>query len=265
MNGTTTLPQSDELPSAGDGPLPAAVLWDMDGTLIDSEPLWDKATNAIAARHGIAMTPDLQQATVGLSVDETLRVIYRAAGIKESRPYYHRDYRDLIAEVTGLFTTELSWRPGARDALQLITHLGIPMAMVTNTVRTIADIALDSIQRDTTGQEHFLVTVCGDEVLAGKPAPDPYQAAVRAMGVRADDCLVIEDSDPGARAASSAGCATLLVPSTPTALAALYPRCTIRASLADLTRADLQAAWSGSGLTATSCRRSGCPDHHASA
>jgi HAD superfamily hydrolase (TIGR01509 family) len=106
-----------------------------------------------------------------------------------------------------LFTTGLPWCPGARELLDALLAAGVPMALVTNTRRKLTENALNSI-----GREYFSVTVCGDEVPEGKPAPDVYLRAAELLGVIAGDCLAIEDSVTGAAAAEDAGCPVLVVP-----------------------------------------------------
>lgn len=223
------------------GQLPAAVLWDMDGTLIDSEPLWHQATSSIARRYGITMTPELYNATVGYSISESLAAVYHAAGVSICDRDLEADHRDLITEVMALLTSGLPWRPGAREALKLVSTHQIPMALVTNTVRAVADIALHSMQRDVANARIFATTVCGDEVRAGKPAPEPYRKAALALGFSPRDCLAIEDSTPGAQSASRAGCTTLIVPSATSV--SKYALCSYRHTLSDLTIDELRTVW----------------------
>ncbi|MFT4044202.1 MAG: HAD family phosphatase [Gordonia sp. (in: high G+C Gram-positive bacteria)] len=188
--------------------LPAAVLWDMDGTLLDSERLWDVAVAELSDRHGFVMTRELRESTLGNSTVDTLTKIYDAAGVADADRDHQADERWLLDRVCELFVGNLTWRPGARETLSLIAAQGIPMALVTNTVRELADVALETIGRDV-----FAATVCGDEVPQGKPAPDPYRQAAALLGVEACDCLAVEDSPTGTASAIAAGCVTLVVPS----------------------------------------------------
>ena len=90
-------------------------------------------------------------------------------------------YERLVARTEELFTAgDVDWRPGARAALRTVRAAGIPTALVTNSLRRITELALDGI-----GREFFDVTVCGDEVAEGKPAPDPYRRAAELLGVPA--------------------------------------------------------------------------------
>ena len=115
---------------------------------------------------------------------------------------------DWLHEYTGeLFERGLPWCAGARELLEELLAAGVPMALVTNTRRDLAEKALNSI-----GRQYFSVTVCGDEVPRGKPSPDPYLRAAELLGLKPEDCLAIEDSVTGATAADDAGCAVLVIP-----------------------------------------------------
>ncbi|GAA3039258.1 HAD family hydrolase [Gordonia defluvii] len=188
--------------------LPAAILWDMDGTLIDSEPIWDIAVRDLAARHGYAMTAELRESTLGNSLPDAMAKVYDAAGIAVDQRDADADARWLLDHVRGLFEAGLPWRPGAREALDLVADAGIAMVLVTNTVRELTEVALGTI-----GRARFSATVCGDEVPMGKPAPFPYLRAADTLGYQPHACLVVEDSPTGAAAASAAGCPALIVPS----------------------------------------------------
>lgn len=195
-----------------DGPvsdLPKAILWDMDGTLLDSEKLWDIAIADLATELGFELTHEVRLATLGNSMTNALTKVFDAAGL----PVADRDYPGrsawLRARVSTLFKDGIPWMPGARETLDLIAAQGIAMALVTNTERELADEALGTLGRD-----RFTVTVCGDEVELGKPAPDPYLRAADLLGIDPADCLAVEDSPTGTQAARAAGCPVLVVPST---------------------------------------------------
>ncbi|GAA1480239.1 HAD family hydrolase [Gordonia sinesedis] len=216
-------------------PLPAAVLWDMDGTILDTEPLWDIAMIELAARRGLQMTPELRESTLGNAMTDALTRVYDAAGLPGEKREYMADARWLLDRVAELFGDGLPWRPGAPEALELVTVQGVPMALVTNTVRELTDVALDTI-----GVGRFSASVCGDEVARAKPHPDPYLRAAALLGVEPAQCLVIEDSPTGAAAAAAAGIPALVVPSA----APVDPASgrTLRPTLTGLTAADLAVA-----------------------
>ncbi|MFT4125798.1 MAG: HAD family phosphatase [Gordonia sp. (in: high G+C Gram-positive bacteria)] len=211
---------------------PAAVLWDMDGTLLDSERLWDVAVDELCSELGFPMTTELRESTLGNSTVDALTKVFDAAGI----PATHRDYpatdRWLRNRVHELFALGLPWRPGALEALDIVAAQGIPMALVTNTVRELTEVALDTL-----GRHRFAATVCGDEVERGKPAPDPYLRAAALLGVDPRCCQAIEDSAAGTASATAAGCRTLVVPSA--APVPEGPRRVFRDSLDGLTPTDL--------------------------
>ncbi|WP_279098873.1 HAD family hydrolase [Gordonia bronchialis] len=219
-------------------PVPAAVLWDMDGTLLDSEPIWDVAMEHFALRQGIVMGPALRESTLGNALPDAMSKVYAAADVAPADRDVPADARWLLDHVGELFAAGVPWRPGAADALEMVAAAGIPMALVTNTVRELTEVMLDIL-----GRSRFAVTVCGDEVAAGKPAPDPYLRAAHLLGCRPDRCLAIEDSPAGAAAASAAGCPTLVIPSAaPVARGALR---VFRESLVGLSPADVTSAYQG--------------------
>lgn len=184
-----------------------AVLWDMDGTLVDSEKLWDIAMHALYARMGGVLTDEVRESTVGGSAETVMRIVYDDLGL-EPEPAAMAESADWLHDYTGeLFEQGLPWRPGAQEMLDGLTTAGIPMALVTNTRRDLAERALNSI-----GRHYFSVTVCGDEVPSGKPAPDPYLRAADLLGVSATSCLAVEDSVTGTASAEAAGCPVLVVP-----------------------------------------------------
>lgn len=184
-----------------------AVLWDMDGTLVDSEKLWDVAIHELYARHDRVLTPQVRDATVGGSADGVIRIVFDDLGL-DHEPSHMAEVADWMHDYVGeLFGAGLPWCAGAREMLDALLAAGVPMALVTNTRRVLTEKALNSI-----GRQYFSVTVCGDEVPDGKPAPDVYLQAARLLGVDPAECLAIEDSVTGTAAAEAAGCPVLVVP-----------------------------------------------------
>ena len=184
-----------------------AVLFDMDGTLVDSEKLWDVAMHAFYAQKGGVLTDAVRETTVGGSAENVMRIVYDDLGL-DPTPESMAESADWLHDYTGeLFEQGLPWRPGAQELLQTLAASEIPLALVTNTRRTLTEQALKTI-----GSHYFTVTVCGDEVPDGKPHPAPYLRAAELLGVAAEDCLAIEDSVTGAQSADAAGCVVLVVP-----------------------------------------------------
>lgn len=184
-----------------------AVLFDMDGTLVDSEKLWDVSMRELYARFGGVMTPEVRGATVGGSAESVIKLVFADLGLAPD-PQEMADVADWLHEITGdLFDAGLPWCDGARELLEELAAAGVPMALVTNTRRALTERALNSI-----GRHYFTVSVCGDEVPYGKPAPDPYRQAAALLGLDPAHCLAIEDSVTGAASAEGAGCPVLVVP-----------------------------------------------------
>jgi HAD superfamily hydrolase (TIGR01509 family) len=184
-----------------------AVLFDMDGTLVDSEKLWEVALQVLYSRLGGELTPAVREATVGGSAESLMQIIYTDLGLDPDADEMaaHSDWlHDYTAD---LFDGGLPWCDGARELLDTLADSAVPMALVTNTRRALTERALDSI-----GRHYFAASVCGDEVVRAKPAPDPYQRAAALLGFDPAQCLAIEDSVTGAASAEDAGCPVLVVP-----------------------------------------------------
>lgn len=190
------------------GPIkPAAIFWDMDGTLTDSETLWEKATYEMSEQLGRRLTSQLRELTVGATFDDTFALCCKHAGY-EPQPGDAERYRELMfARAQELYATELRVFPGITEVLEQLHADGIPMLITTNTQRVVAEPAFEVI-----GKHFFVDTICGDEVPKGKPAPDMYLEAARRVGVDPVDCLVLEDSIAGMTAALAAGCQVVGLP-----------------------------------------------------
>jgi HAD superfamily hydrolase (TIGR01509 family) len=183
-----------------------AVLFDMDGTLVDSEKLWDVSLAALYAELGGTLTPEVRASLVGGSAEDTIRTVYTDLGLNLD-PSAMAESNRWLHDYTGkLFDSGLPWCAGARELLEALAAEGIPMALVTNTKRALTERALNSI-----GRQYFSASVCGDEVPRGKPAPDAYLRAAALLGLPPSACLAIEDSVTGTAAAESAGCPVLVV------------------------------------------------------
>lgn len=209
--------------------LPAAVLWDMDGTLVDTEPYWIDAEFALAARHGGTWSEEHAEQLIGHELMGSGAYMREHMGI-DLTP---REIVDaLLDDVTERVTREVPWRPGARELLAALRAEGVPTALVTMSWRRFAAPVIDALPPGS-----FDVTVTGDEVAEGKPHPEPYLAAARALRVAPEDCIAIEDSATGARSAQAAGCRVVVVPlhvAVPPA-----PRTVLRDTLEGLTPTSL--------------------------
>ncbi|MCP3803671.1 HAD family phosphatase [Allokutzneria sp. A3M-2-11 16] len=192
-------------PSSVDGP--AAVLWDMDGTLVDSEKIWDIPLAELAVRLGGELSAETRAEMVGSNQERTLRLLFASLGLPADPPALADAGDWLVARTAELFAAGLPWRPGAPEALRAIRASGVPTALVTSTVRELTEVALDSI-----GREHFDITLCGDEVTNPKPDPEPYLTAAARLGVDITRCVVVEDSPTGVAAGVASGATVLVIP-----------------------------------------------------
>ena len=184
--------------------LPAAVLWDMDGTLVDTEPYWIAAEHEIVEEHGGTWNDDFAHQLVGNDL------MVSAAFIRDHSPITwepERIVEELLVRVVAHVKQHVPWRPGARELLDALRAEGVPSALVTMSWRSLADAVVEALPEGT-----FAAVVTGDEVDHGKPHPEPYRAAARLLGVSPGDCVAIEDSPTGVRSAVSAGVPTVAVP-----------------------------------------------------
>jgi HAD superfamily hydrolase (TIGR01509 family) len=184
---------------------PAAVLFDMDGTLVDSEKIWDIALQELATWAGGRLSAKARAAMVGTNMATSMRIFREDLG-QPDRPE-EPDVKWLTTRVFNLFREGLVWRPGAAELLRAVKAAGMPTALVTSTGRLLVEAALDTL-----GRENFDVVVCGDEVSMPKPDPEPYRTAATLLGVAIEDCVAIEDSPTGVASAVASGAVVLAVP-----------------------------------------------------
>lgn len=186
----------------------AAVLWDMDGTLVDSEKLWDCAIYEVTDWLGGTLSEERRRELVGSNMDDTAAFLLRVAGKEVDPPGVAAVAAWMRRRMYDLFAGALPWQPGAERALAAVRAAGVASALVTSTERGLTEQALESI-----GRGYFDATVCGDEVGGkNKPDPEPYLRAARLLGVVPQRCVAVEDSPLGATSAEAAGCTVLVVP-----------------------------------------------------
>ncbi|PPK94667.1 HAD superfamily hydrolase (TIGR01509 family) [Kineococcus xinjiangensis] len=199
---------TDHAPHAAPGrPLPAAVLWDMDGTLVDTEPYWMECEQQVIGRAGVRWSREHALTLVGKSLPEAgaiIRDYVLAAGGPALDPA--EVVAEMLTGVAARVRAVVPWRPGARELLAATGAAGVPSALVTMSYRSLADAVVELLPGA------FDVVVAGDEVERGKPHPDPYLRAAHLLGVRPGDCVALEDSPTGVRSAEAAGCRTVAVP-----------------------------------------------------
>ena len=177
--------------------LPAAVLWDMDGTLIDSEPYWMKSEGAFAKANNGNLTEQDGLSLVGMSLYDSSKIIKEKVG-SDLEP--EQIIEQLTDEVAAQLKQEILWRPGAKELLELLRKKKVKTALVTMSMHRMAKQVADSI-----GFDAFDVIVAGDDVMHGKPHPEAYLKAAELLGVKPEDCVAFEDSISGLRSAEAAG------------------------------------------------------------
>lgn len=184
--------------------LPAAVLFDLDGTLIDSEPYWMKSERELAKNHGANWTEEDGASLIGLSLQDSSRIIKERIG-SDLEPQQIIDH--LTSAVNAHLEREIPWRPGAKELLRLLRRKGVKTALVTMSMRRTALQVVDAI-----GFKAFDVVVAGDDVRHGKPHPEPYLLAAEKLGVKPGDCVAFEDSITGLLSAEAAGTKAVGIP-----------------------------------------------------
>ena len=177
--------------------LPAAVLWDMDGTLIDSEPYWLASESAFASAHDSNWGHDDGLGVIGMSLYESSKLLKERVG----SPLETQQIIDQITDgVLQQLEKLIPWRPGARELLQLLKENNIKTALVTGSMHRMAQKVADQI-----GFDAFDVIIGGDDVVKGKPDPESYLTAAQMLGVDPEKCVAFEDSLTGITAAEAAG------------------------------------------------------------
>lgn len=181
-----------------------AILFDLDGTLINSEPVWLAVEHEVMEWLGGPWDIEHQNTVVGGALWSTIDYMLALSG---SPVPPEAVAERLLGRMAELLPTELTVMPGAKELLTEAAAEGIPVGLVTSTVRALADVAIDAL-----GRHHFALTVAGDEVENTKPHPEPYLKAARLLGAEPSRCVVLEDSPTGVKAAEAAGCAVVAIP-----------------------------------------------------
>lgn len=180
--------------------LPQAVLLDMDGTLVDTEPYWMAAEHELTARHGVTWTHEDALGLVGNPLTVSAKVLHDAGVAMEQA-----DIVDwLVAAVKTRIEHTVPWRPGMLDLLASLKDAGVPCAIVTMSYRELAEGVAAGVPEGT-----FATIVPGDEVTHGKPHPEPYLTAAQRLGVDVTGCVAVEDSPVGISSALASGARTI--------------------------------------------------------
>jgi HAD superfamily hydrolase (TIGR01509 family) len=180
-----------------------AVLWDMDGTLVDSEPAWIQAQQRLVGQFGGTWTEADGLTLVGAGMDETITAMQRA-GVTITPSLILDSLEDAVAKK---FDRQIIWRPGVTQLVRSIGSAGIPQAIVTTSPRRLADLVANALAVHCT----MSALVTGDDVARSKPDPEGYLLAARLLKVDITQSIAIEDSPTGLQAAERSGAVTVLI------------------------------------------------------
>ncbi|HEY4536397.1 MAG TPA: HAD family phosphatase [Enteractinococcus sp.] len=213
------------------------VLWDMDGTIVDTEPYWFRAEAQLMSQWNVPWTEQDSMRLVGSALPVYAHVAQSAGVALSTREIIEQLLNSVISQTR----EAIPWRPGARELLAQLRQAGIPMGLVTMSEAGLANEIVSQLPADT-----FCVQVTGELVAQGKPAPDPYLLGARLLGEQAfvgetvdlRQIIAIEDSEPGVASALAAGLTTVGVPN----IVALQPQpgLTLWPTLTGATIADLE-------------------------
>ena len=181
-----------------------AVVFDLDGVLLDSEEIWDRAREELAKERGGRWHDRAQRDMMGMSSKEWSRYMHDVIGLEEPPEEINRE---VVRRLTEFYREELPAIPGAREAVERLAARW-PLGLASSSNRELIDLALELL-----GVKHlFKATVSSEEVARGKPAPDVYLEAARRLGVDATHAAAIEDSHNGILAAKAAGMRVIAIP-----------------------------------------------------
>ncbi|MBT1177230.1 HAD family phosphatase [Bifidobacterium callimiconis] len=176
--------------------MPKAVLWDLDGTLVDSDPLWTAAERECVIAHGGTWTDSVADPLAGASLTTCARVL-REAGVKlPDEAIIH----ELVNSVVRKYGDSVPWVPGAVELLTALRDAGVPSVLVTGSPHALADRVIEAAPAGA-----FVGCVTGDDDVRDKPDPEPYERGASLAGVKPGECLAFEDSPTGLASALAAG------------------------------------------------------------
>jgi len=182
-----------------------AVVFDMDGVLVDTEHLWDEVREALTEEWGGRHTPEAQEAMMGMSSPEWSRYLHEVVGLREPPEVINAE---VVRRMLERYEMDLPVVPGAVEAVRRLAAAGYRLAVASSSNRELIDAVLRRLELTSV----FDVTVSSEEVARGKPAPDVYLETARRLSVEPARCAAIEDSGSGIRAAHAAGMRVIAYP-----------------------------------------------------
>jgi len=181
-----------------------AVIFDLDGVLLDSEQVWNEAREQLAKERGGRWHENAQRDMMGMSSLEWSRYMHDVIGLPEPP---EKISREVVERIAKLYREHLPVVPGAREAVERLAARW-PLGLASSSNRELIDLALELLHVE----HHFKATVSSEEVARGKPAPDVYLEAAHRLGVDPTHAAAIEDSENGIRAAKAAGMRVIAIP-----------------------------------------------------
>lgn len=182
-----------------------AVIFDMDGVMIDSEPLWEKTERILLARRNIDYSPDYRDKIVGLNQRDSGRLLVDTFDLDET---VEEIINERISILTSIYEKELELIPALVPLLERLGEEGYRLAVASSSPLRVVNFVLDMFSL----HDHFLAVVSGDSVGNGKPHPDIYVHTAETLGVKPAECVAIEDSINGLRSAKGAGMYCIAIP-----------------------------------------------------
>jgi HAD superfamily hydrolase (TIGR01509 family) len=181
-----------------------AVVFDLDGVLLQSEEVWDAVRECYVREHGGGYDDEVQRAMMGMSAPEWSRYLHEEAGVPDDPDAINRD---VVVRMLEAYRRELPLLPGAVEAVRR-TADSFPLGLASSSNREVFEAVLDLAGI----ADCFSATVSSEEVARGKPAPDVYLEGASRLGVAPERCAAVEDSDAGIHSAKAAGMRVVAIP-----------------------------------------------------
>lgn len=185
--------------------MPVAVVFDLDGVIVDTEHVWDEVREELTRDWGGRYTPDAQRAMMGMSSIEWSQYMHDVVGLPQPPGEISAE---VVRRLLVRYAVDLPLLPGAVATVRALHAAGLPLAVASSSNRPL----IDAVLRTAGIADAFSATVSSEEVPRGKPSPDVYLEAARRLGVEPTDCVAVEDSTAGIRAAHAAGMRVIAFP-----------------------------------------------------